>query len=51
MAPPTLVEALRLALALKTASEGQVIALRELVASLEAALEARRQRIIISQSE
>jgi len=50
MAPPTLVEALRLALALKPASEGQVIAQRELVTSLEAALEARRQRIIISQS-
>ena len=50
MAPPTLVEALRLALALKPASDGQVIAQRELVTSLEAALEARRQRIIISQS-
>jgi hypothetical protein len=50
MAPPALVEALRLALALKPASEGQVIAQRELVASLEAALEAQRQRIIISQS-
>src|SRR5499426_569467 len=50
MAPPTLVEGLRMALALKPASEGQIIAQRELVASLETALEARRQRIIISQA-
>jgi len=50
MAPPTLVEALRVALALKPASEGQITAQRELVASLETALEARRQRIIISQA-
>ena len=49
MAPP-LVEALRVALALKPASEGQITAQRELVASLETALEARRQRIIISQA-
>ena len=39
MAPPTLVEALRVALALKPASEGQIIAQRELVASLETTLE------------
>ena len=50
MAPPTLVEALRVALAMKPASDGQATAQRELVGSLEAAFEARRQRIIISQS-
>jgi len=50
MTSPTLVEALRLALTLKPANEGQIIAQHELVASLETALEARRQRIIISQA-
>lgn len=50
MAPPTLVEALRAALALKPANEGQITAQRELVTSLETALEARRQRIVISRS-
>ena len=50
LAPATLTEALRVVLALRPASEGQAIAQRELVASLAAALEARRQRIIISQS-
>ena len=50
MAPPTLVEGLRVALALKPANEGQVIAQRELVTSLETALEAPRQRIVISRS-
>jgi hypothetical protein len=50
MAPPSLVEALRVALALRPASEGQATVQRELVTSLEAALEARRQRIIISQA-
>ena len=50
MAPASLVGALRVALALKPESEGQAAAQRELVSSLGAALEARRQRIIISQS-
>lgn len=49
-APPSLVEALREVLALKPASEGQATAQRELVASLQVALEARRQRVIISHS-
>jgi hypothetical protein len=50
MAPPTLVEALRFALALNPTNPGQATAQRELVGSLEAAFEARRLRIIISQS-
>ena len=50
MTPPTLVEALRRALALKPANEGQDTAQRGLVTSLESALEARRQRIVISQA-
>jgi hypothetical protein len=50
MTPASLVEALRRALALKPANEGQVTAQRELVTSLESALEARRQRIVISQA-
>jgi hypothetical protein len=50
MASPTLVEALRLALALNPTGPGQATAQRELVGSLETAFEARRQRIIISQS-
>ena len=50
MAPASLVGALRVALAVKPESEGQATAQRELVSSLGAALEARRQRIIISQS-
>lgn len=45
-----LTAALRVALALEPRDEGQRVAQRELVASLEAALDARRQRIIISES-
>ena len=48
--PPALVEALQVALALTPRGEGEAIAQRELVASLEKALDARRQRITISQS-
>ena len=42
--------ALRVVLALKPVGEGQAMAQRELVMALESALEARRQRILISQS-
>jgi hypothetical protein len=48
--PEALAEALRLAFALDPHSEGQVTAQRELVTSLQDALDARRQRIIISES-
>ena len=43
-------EGLQLALSIVPQSEAQVIAQRELVSSLESAFEARRQRIIISES-
>jgi hypothetical protein len=45
-----LTEALKSALALTPVDEGQKIAQREIVTALENALDARRQRIIISQS-
>jgi hypothetical protein len=48
--PPALAEALEVALALNPSSDGEVVAQRELVSSLESALDARRQRIIVSQS-
>src|SRR5262245_19842049 len=48
--PPALGDALEVALALDPSSDGQVIAQRELVSSLESALDARRQRIIVSRS-
>jgi cytochrome c biogenesis protein CcdA len=44
------VEALQVALALTPRGDGEAAAQREMVASLEKALEARRQRIMISQS-
>lgn len=47
--PAPLAQALRLALRLDPANQGQVTAQRELVSSLENALDARRQRIIISE--
>jgi hypothetical protein len=50
MIPVPLAEAVHLTLALVPASDGQRIAQREIVASLQEALDARRQRIIISQS-
>ena len=50
MIPTPLAEALGLALRLTTHGDGQVTAQREIVNSLQAALEARRQRILISQS-
>ena len=50
IAPPKLAEALRLALSLSPRGEGQVIAQREMVSALETALDARRQRIILSRA-
>jgi uncharacterized MnhB-related membrane protein len=49
--PGVLVEALQAILALMPSTEGQKIAQRELVSAFETALDARRQRIIISQSQ
>jgi multisubunit Na+/H+ antiporter MnhB subunit len=49
--PYSLAEALQLTLTLTPSSQGQQTAQREITTSLENALDARRQRIIISQSE
>jgi len=51
MIPPGIGESLELAIALPTATQGQVAAQRELVANLDNALDARRQRILVSRSE
>jgi multisubunit Na+/H+ antiporter MnhB subunit len=48
--PGVLAEALQATLALTPSSEGQKTAQREMATALETALDARRQRIIISQS-
>ena len=48
--PAPLAEALRFALTLGPKGEGQVAAQREIVAAIQSALEARRQRIILSRS-
>jgi hypothetical protein len=48
--PVALGQALRLALTLAPKDEGQKTAQREIVASLQSALDARRQRIIVSES-
>ena len=50
VAPPALAELLRLTLSLTPRSEGQILAQREIVTALENAIEARRQRIILSRS-
>jgi hypothetical protein len=50
LVPPRLSEALQLTLSLNPRGDGQVAAQREIVASLMNALEARRQRIILSAS-
>jgi hypothetical protein len=50
LAPPQMAAALALALHLPTSDSGQVVAQREIVARLQDALDARRQRIIISDS-
>jgi hypothetical protein len=49
--PQPLVEALQLALTLTPNSEGQKIAQRQIATELENAFDARRQRIIVSQSQ
>ena len=49
--PYSLAEALQLTLTLTPSSQGQQTAQREITTSLENALDARRQRIIISQSQ
>jgi len=46
--PRNLVEALQLTLALTPSSQGQGIAQREMAVALESALDARRQRILVS---
>jgi len=48
--PPLLAETLQLTLALSPSTEGAKIAQREIATALETAFDARRQRIIISQS-
>jgi Protein of unknown function (DUF4239) len=48
--PMTLMEGLQYTLSFKAADENQTTAQREIVNSLEKAMEARRQRIVISQS-
>jgi len=49
--PRALAEALQVTLALAPGSKGQETAQREITAALENALDARRQRIIVSQSQ
>jgi hypothetical protein len=51
MIPYSLADALQLTLALSPSSYGQQTAQREITTALENALDARRQRIIISESE
>lgn len=51
MIPAPLAEALQTTLAWNTSGAGQVVAQREIVAALESALDARRQRILVSLSE
>jgi hypothetical protein len=48
--PAALAEALQLALALESRTDGQVAAQREIAVEVENALDARRQRIIVSES-
>ena len=50
MTPSVDTEALQLNLSVVPQNEGQTVAQREMVSSLERALDARRQRIIVSQS-
>jgi Protein of unknown function (DUF4239) len=50
LAPAFLTEALRLTFALDPRGEGQMAAQREMIASLQSALDARRQRIVLSHS-
>ena len=48
--PAPLAQGLQLAIGLSPRSEGEKAAQRELIASLQSALDARRQRIILSES-
>ena len=50
VAPPALAELLRLTLSLTPQSQGQIVAQREIVAALENAMDARRERINLSKS-
>src|SRR5215207_6005912 len=49
--PPALAEALQLVVSLTAQGPGQQTAQREIITALGSALDARRQRIIVSQSE
>jgi hypothetical protein len=51
MIPAALADALKLTLGLPAGGEGQLAAQREIVAALENALDARRQRLLVSRSE
>ena len=51
MIPASLAQALQTTLALTPSGDGQVVAQREIVVGLENALDARRQRILVSRSE
>jgi hypothetical protein len=51
MIPTPLAQALQAAIALSPRGEGQLAAQREIVSALENALDARRQRILVSRSE
>jgi len=51
MTPPDLAKALELALAFNPSTPGQTIAQREITEALESALDARRQRVLISQAQ
>lgn len=50
-APSPLIEALQLALSMTSANQSQQVAQHEMVTAIENALDARRQRIIVSRSE
>ena len=51
MIPVGLADALQLAIELPATGEGQIAAQREIIANLDNALDARRQRILVSRSE
>src|SRR5690242_19920031 len=51
MFPAGLADALQLAIELPATGDGQIAAQREIVANLDNALDARRQRILVSRSE
>ena len=50
MTPAPLTEALQMSLALTPRGDGQVAAQREILAAVQNAFDARRQRILVSQS-